>query len=54
MGVRMDPHSVLGVPPHADSETVARAYRELAKRLHQLAQRDAQGFSIIYAGEWRA
>jgi hypothetical protein len=30
----MDPHAVLGVPPHADEEEVARAYRELAKRLH--------------------
>lgn len=30
----MDPHAVLGVPPHADDDEVARAYRELAKRLH--------------------
>ena len=30
----MDPHVVLGVPPHADEEEVARAYRELAKQLH--------------------
>jgi hypothetical protein len=30
----MDPHAVLGVPPHADEEDVARAYRELAKQLH--------------------
>ena len=28
--------------------------RQIAKRLHQLAQRDAEGYSIIYAGEWRA
>jgi DinB superfamily len=26
--------------------------RQIAKRLHQLAQRDAAGFSMSYAGEW--
>src|SRR4051812_7924054 len=31
---RMDPHAVLGLPPHADEEQVAHAYRELAKRWH--------------------
>src|SRR3954452_7397216 len=30
----MDPHAVLGVSADADEEEVARAYRELAKRLH--------------------
>jgi hypothetical protein len=30
----MDPHAVLGVPPHADEEEVAAAYRDLAKRFH--------------------
>lgn len=28
--------------------------RQIAKRLHQLAARDGGGFSIAYAGEWRA
>ncbi len=28
--------------------------RQISKRLHQLAARDGDGFSIAYAGEWRA
>lgn len=28
--------------------------RQISKRLHQLAARDGCGFSIAYAGEWRA
>lgn len=30
----MDPHDVLGVPPGAEPEEIARAYRDLAKRFH--------------------
>lgn len=30
----MDPHDVLGVPPGAGPEEIARAYRDLAKRFH--------------------
>lgn len=30
----VDPHAVLGVPPDATDEELARAYRELAKRHH--------------------
>src|SRR3954469_17600897 len=30
----MDPHAVLGLPPSANDEQVAHAYRELAKRFH--------------------
>jgi hypothetical protein len=28
--------------------------RQIAKRLHQLAERDAGDFTIKYAGEWKA
>jgi hypothetical protein len=37
----MDPHSVLGLGPHASEQEVARAYRELAKRLHPDRNPDA-------------
>jgi hypothetical protein len=30
----MDPHAALGLPPDADHEQIAHAYRELAKRFH--------------------
>jgi hypothetical protein len=30
----MDPHAALGVPSDADSDQIAHAYRELAKRFH--------------------
>ncbi|MEI7744515.1 MAG: J domain-containing protein, partial [Chloroflexota bacterium] len=29
-----DPYSILGVPTTADHETIAAAYRELARRFH--------------------
>jgi hypothetical protein len=34
MSGAMDPHSVLGIPAHADADEVTRAYRELAKLHH--------------------